>query len=40
MIVTMHLIFILPTLYVLTLGPMLGMRQSVQYRYVFGYVIS
>jgi purine-cytosine permease-like protein len=36
MIVTMQLLFILPTLYILTLGPLLGMRQSVQFRYVFG----
>lgn len=36
MIVTMQLLFILPTLYILTLGPQLGMRQSVQFRYVFG----
>lgn len=34
--VTMHLLFILPTLYILTLAPQLGMRQSVQFRYVFG----
>jgi purine-cytosine permease-like protein len=36
MIVTMQLIFIIPTLYILTLAPLLGMRQSVQFRYVFG----
>lgn len=38
MIATMQLVFILPTLYILTLAPQLGMRQSVQLRYVFGYV--
>ncbi|KAK5061081.1 hypothetical protein LTR84_007623 [Exophiala bonariae] len=36
MIVTMQFIFIMPTLYIITLGPLLGMRQSVQFRYVFG----
>ncbi|KAJ5682704.1 hypothetical protein N7462_005869 [Penicillium macrosclerotiorum] len=36
MIVTMQLVFVLPTLYILTLAPQLGMRQSVQFRYVFG----
>jgi purine-cytosine permease-like protein len=36
MIVTMQLLFICPTLYILTLAPQLGMRQSVQYRYVYG----
>ncbi|KAL2823258.1 permease for cytosine/purines, uracil, thiamine, allantoin-domain-containing protein [Aspergillus cavernicola] len=36
MIVTMQLVFVLPTLYILTLAPLLGMRQSVQFRYVFG----
>ena len=36
MIVMMHALFILPTLYILTLAPQLGMRQSVQFRYVFG----
>ncbi|KAH8893042.1 hypothetical protein GQ53DRAFT_685576 [Thozetella sp. PMI_491] len=36
MIATMQLLFICPTLYILTLAPRLGMRQSVQYRYVFG----
>ena len=36
MIITMQLLFVLPTLYILTLAPLLGMRQSVQYRYVFG----
>lgn len=36
MVVAMQLLFILPTLYILTLGPQLGMRQSVQFRYVFG----
>lgn len=38
MITTMHLVFICPTLYILTLAPRLGMRQSVQFRYVFGLV--
>ncbi|KAG9494848.1 hypothetical protein J7337_013077 [Fusarium musae] len=36
MIVTMQALFIIPTLYILTLAPQLGMRQSVQFRYVFG----
>ncbi|ETN42648.1 uncharacterized protein HMPREF1541_01805 [Cyphellophora europaea CBS 101466] len=36
MITTMQLLFILPTLYILTMAPQLGMRQSVQFRYVFG----
>ncbi|KAL3492008.1 permease for cytosine/purines, uracil, thiamine, allantoin-domain-containing protein [Aspergillus germanicus] len=36
MIVTMQFIFVLPTLYILTLAPLLGMRQSVQFRYAFG----
>lgn len=34
--ITMHLLFILPALYIVTLGPRLGMRQSVQFRYAFG----
>lgn len=38
MIVTTQFLFIMPTLYILTLGPLLGMRQSVQFRYVFGFV--
>ncbi|KAF9895168.1 hypothetical protein FE257_000070 [Aspergillus nanangensis] len=36
MVVTMQFLFILPTLYILSLAPLLGMRQSVQFRYVFG----
>ncbi|KAF5624645.1 Purine-cytosine permease FCY2 [Fusarium tjaetaba] len=36
MIVTMQALFVIPTLYILTLAPQLGMRQSVQFRYVFG----
>ena len=36
MIVTMQFVFVLPTLYILTLAPQLGMRQSVQFRYAFG----
>lgn len=36
MIPTMQLILICPTLYILTLAPQLGMRQSVQLRYAFG----
>jgi purine-cytosine permease-like protein len=36
MIVAMQFIFVLPTLYILTLAPLLGMRQSVQFRYAFG----
>jgi purine-cytosine permease-like protein len=38
MIVSMQLVLVIPTLYILTLAPLLGMRQSVQFRYVFGYV--
>lgn len=39
MIVTMQAVFILPTLYILTLAPLLGMRQTVQFRYVYGSVV-
>ena len=32
---TMQLLFVLPVLYILTLAPHLGMRQSVQFRYTW-----
>lgn len=36
MIITMGLVMFAPSAYIATLAPLLGMRQIIQFRYVYG----